>query len=134
MKFLVVVSPTVNKVFNWKVLLLIYVFLFSTFLIFENIHIYYPYSRIIEGIIIFLACLSYFNDELRAPKVTRIVKEPAFWFVSAFLIYYGSSWLILLGSSFYNQDSNLFIYIWGGNNILNIIKNMLIVIGLISSK
>jgi hypothetical protein len=75
--------------------------------------------------------LLFLANEFRNPKVTNIVKEPVFWFASAFLIYYGCSWLILLGTQLFTINQELFIYIWDGQNILNIIKNILIMVGIL---
>lgn len=90
-----------------------------------------PYSGIFEGFVVFICCLLFLANEIKNPKVTNIVEVPVFWFVSAFLIYYGCSWLILLGTQLFTVKQELFIYIWDGHNILNIIKNILITIGIL---
>lgn len=98
---------------------------------FDSISHFSPYSGIFEGFVVFICCLLYLANELKNPKVTNIIKVPAFWFVSALLIYYGCSWLILLGTQLVTFKQELFIYIWDGQNILNIIKNILIIIGIL---
>jgi len=82
-----------------------------------------------EGFVVFICCLLYLANEIKNPLVTNIVKVPVFWFVSAFLIYYGCSWIILLGTQLIPIKKELFNYIWYGQNIFNIIKNFFNTIG-----
>lgn len=127
--FFISVSPTILKIPKVTLMLTAYVLLLCTFLYFENLFKFSVHSRIIEGIIVFACCLAYFRDEFKSLRLTILFSEPTYWFISSFLIYYGSTWLILLGSTYFIADKNLFVYVWDFQNILAILQNILIFIG-----
>lgn len=124
-------SAFITKVRKVYFFIFIYSILCLLLFKFESFTHFSPYSGIFEGFVIFIFCLLHLANEIKNPKVSNIVKVPVFWFVSAFLIYYGCSWLILLGTQLFTFKQELFIYIWDGQNILNIIKNILITIGIL---
>jgi hypothetical protein len=79
---------------------------------------------------IFLLILMYYGDELNEPKADKILNKPEFWIVSGLFIYYGATWIILLAAHYFVKSPITFMYIWEGQNVLNILKNIAIAIGL----
>lgn len=124
-------STFLSKIKKLHFFIVIYSVLVFLIFKFDSFIYISPYSRMFEGFVVFICCLLYLANEIKNPLVTNIVKVPVFWFVSAFLIYYGCSWLILLGTQLIPIKKELFIYIWDGQNIFNIIKNILITIGIL---
>jgi hypothetical protein len=55
--------------------------------------------------------------------------KPNYWFVSSFLLYYGSTWLILLGSTFLISDKNMFAHVWDIKNVVAILRNIMLFVG-----
>lgn len=122
-----VVSVTLNKyISNWLIFGLTVLYLFQ----YNSLNNINAFNAILEGMIIFVCSLTYLSDEINFPKSIIIINEPNFWFVTAFLIYYGCSWLLLLCASFVNPESNIFNFVWNIQNIINIFKYTIIFIGL----
>ncbi|MBK9632861.1 MAG: hypothetical protein IPO62_17705 [Saprospiraceae bacterium] len=122
-----VVSSTLNKwIKNWIIVVLICIYLLQ-YNSFTNLN---PFNAILEGMSIFTCCLIYLFDELKIPKSISIINEPNFWFIAAFLIYYGSSWLLLLCAQFVISEIDIFNFVWNAQNIINIIKYIVISIGI----
>jgi len=107
----------------------IYLILFSIHFFFEKINNFSPFSLIFEGIIVFGFCISYFIEQAKTPKEPLIFLNPDFWFVSAFILYYGGTWLILVSSQYFINDKGLFIYLWDLHNIISILKYLAIGVG-----
>ncbi len=124
-------SVTIQKFNKLWFYLIIYIILSFILIFFDTSNEFKPYSGIFGGLIIFLFCLTALVDEIKNPALSNFLKKPVFWFISAFLVYYGCTWVILLGTQLFTIKPELFIYIWDGHNILNILKNILIVIGLL---
>lgn len=131
LQFFFITSPPNSKNTELKLYLGIYLGFASILLFLENIFKFNQYTQIFEGIIISTFCILYLRDELKSPKFKNILAEPTFWFVSAFLIYYGCTWLIVLSTEIFIIDKNMFIYIWDYQNILGIIKNIVITVGIL---
>lgn len=129
LNFFLIRSQTISKVPRISLFIIVYFILLGTFFLFEDVFKFSVYSRIMEGLIIFMLCLIYFNDEFKHPKVANLFTDSAYWFVASFLTYYGSSWLILLGSTYFLSNKGNFVYIWDLQNILSILQNILIYIG-----
>lgn len=121
------VSITVNKYTgNWLILALTGLYLFQ----YNSLTNLNPFNAILEGMIVFTCSLTYLSDELRIPKSNIIVYEPNFWFVTAFLLYYGCTWLLLLCAQYVITETNIFNYVWNVQNIFNIIKYIIIFLGI----
>lgn len=130
-QFFYVATNFVFKIKKLHLFIFVYSILLALIFQLDSFKNFSTYVAIFEGFIVFIFCLFYLANEIKNPSVSNIVKAPVFWFVSAFLIYYGCSWLILLGTQLFAIEQELFIYIWDGQNILNILKNVLITIGLL---
>ncbi len=128
--FFIQQSNTIRKLLTFRVLLIIVIHFTLIFILCEDINKFHPFSAVTEGIIIFLCCLIYYGDELNEPKIDKILNKPEFWIVSGFFIYYGVLWIILLAAHYFVQNPSTFKFIWDGQNILNILKNIAIAIGL----
>lgn len=128
-QFLYTSSEVFSNIKKIYLLIFAYTLLLIIFFIFDSTEHFSPYSGMFEAFMVFLFCLLYFVNQIKNPMFKNIVKVPMFWIISAFLIYYGCSWLILLGTQLLPIKQELFIYIWEGQNILNIIKNILIFVG-----
>ncbi|HRI35087.1 MAG TPA: hypothetical protein PLD02_15165 [Saprospiraceae bacterium] len=121
------VSITVNKyIGNWLILGLTGLYLLR----YNSLTNLNPFNAILEGMIVFTCGLTYLSDELRMPKSNIIVYDPNFWFVTAFLLYYGCTWLLLLCAQYVITESNIFNYVWNVQNIFNIFKYIIIFLGL----
>lgn len=114
--------------------LISYIILYSIFLsinlAFENYQNFNPYSLILESILVFTCCIIFFYEQAKAPQDPFFFHIPDFWFASAFLVYYGSIWLILIGAQYFLIDYNQFVYIWDIQNVISVIKNVGIMVGL----
>jgi hypothetical protein len=110
--------------------ILLYVIFFSINLTFENYQNFNPYSLILESILVFACCNIFFYEQAKAPKDPFFFHIPDFWFASAFLVYYGSIWLILIGAQYFLVDYKQFVYIWDIQNVISVIKNIGIMVGL----
>lgn len=99
-------------------------------LVFENAKHFSPWGAALQSVIVVTACICYFKDELKVPKSMNVIKDPMFWIASVFLIYYGSVWLIYFGSQFFINDPKTFVYLWNGHNVLVILRNIFIFIGI----
>lgn len=115
---------------SWKSLAILFLLLISTFAIKHPQAYINPNPQIIEGLYITFLCLLFFNKELKHPKYTNILIEPSFWFVVGFLFYYGCSLLILLSTNYF-FEAEKFIYVWNIHNLLYLIKNIFLIVGLI---
>lgn len=122
-------SSALDRFNKKKLFILIYSILFILIFKFDSFSFFSPYSGIFIGFMVFICCLLYMINEIKNPTVPDIIRVPVFWFISAFLIYYGCSWIIFLGTQLFTVKQELFIYIWDGQNILNILKNILITVG-----
>ncbi|MBK7233803.1 MAG: hypothetical protein IPH93_16465 [Saprospiraceae bacterium] len=128
-KYFKEISSYVRKVPNIIGLLSIYLILFFIHFFFEKINSFSPYSLIFEGLVVFCFCISFFIEQVKAPKEPLIFLNPDFWFVSAFILYYGGTWLILASSQYFINDKGLFIYLWDLHNIISILKYLAIGVG-----
>ncbi len=115
---------------SWKSLVILFLLLISTFAIKHPQAYINPNPQIIEGLYITFLCLLFFNKELKHPKYTNILIEPSFWFIVGFLFYYGCSLLILLSTNYF-FEAEKFIYVWNIHNLLYLIKNIFLIVGLI---
>lgn len=115
-----------------------FVFVYSIFsgilLLFENFHSFNSMTQIFEAVLIFLLGVIYFREELKSPTVPFVYEEPDFWFGAGLLIYYGSTWLILVSIKFITLEHKDFVYIWDFQNVLSILKYIAITIGLLCSR
>lgn len=111
-----------------------YILLYSIFisinLVFENYRNFNPYSLILESILVYACCVVFFYEQATAPKDPFFFHIPDFWFASAFLVYYGSIWLILIGAQYFLLDYKQFVYIWDIQNLICVIKNIGLMVGL----
>jgi len=128
------ISAAIGKIPLTWLLLPIYFLLFLIRLFLDNSAHLSPFSGIFQGFLIFVLGLITFNDELRNPKYSDILGEPFFWFVASFILYYGCSSIVLIGAKVFSVDKETFNYIWNYQNILNILKNIMIAIGFIMFK
>lgn len=122
-------SQTLQSAPSVWIFIPVFVILFTIRLFLDSSSSLCPFSGIFEGLLIFTLALITFNDELRSPKYSDILKEPYFWFVSSLIIYYGCVSILLIGAKVYAVDKKMFNYIWNYQNIINILKNILISIG-----
>lgn len=123
-------SIPIRNIFTFKVSIFLLILFAAIFIIYEGINKFHPFSAILEGIIIFLCCLMYYGGELNEPKADKILNKPEFWIVSGLFIYYGATWILLLAAHYFVRNPSTFMYIWEGQNMLNILKNIAIAIGL----
>lgn len=125
------ISTTIGKFPQVWLFIPIYLILFLILLYLDNSNSLSPFSGIFQGLLIFVFGLISFNDELRSPKHSDILREPFFWFVASFILYYGCSSIVLIGAKVFAVDKKIFNYIWNYQNILSILKNIMIATGFI---
>ena len=133
LNFFRVISPRLHRSLNHWTFITIYTILVVALFISKDHSYLNPNPSIVEGITIFLCCLMFFSEELKSLKYTHIIKEPVFWFVGAFFTYYGSSWLLLFSTN-YLLNSKSFLNIWDVQNLFNLVKYIIIVVGFICLK
>lgn len=125
------ISETISKFPQIWLLLPIYLILLLIWLFLDNSKSLSPYSGIFQSLLIFTLGLISFNDELRAARYSDILREPFFWFVASLILYYGCSSIVLIGAKVFSVDKIIFNYIWNYQNLLNILKNIMIAVGFI---
>lgn len=125
------VSITIGRISRVWLILPIYLMLFLILVFLDNPNYLCPYSGIFQGLLVFAFGLISFNDELRTPKHSDILRQPFFWFVASFILYYGCSSIMLIGAKVYSVDKKIFNYIWNYQNVLTILKNIMIATGFI---
>ena len=124
-------SNTINKLSPLWLFALVYLILLLILLFLDSTKSLHPYSGIFESLLIFIAGLISFNDELRAPKYSDILREPFFWFTASLILFYGCNSFILIGAKLFSFEKESFNYIWNYQNLLSILKNIMIFIGLV---
>ncbi|MCC6816181.1 MAG: hypothetical protein IT267_07200 [Saprospiraceae bacterium] len=134
MKYFHATSKSVARLSFIKMSIIIYSILAIILLYFESIKSLHPYSGTFQSLFIFFLGLLSFNDELKIPKHSDIIKEPYFWFTSSFVIFYGCNSFILIGANVTFENKESFNSIWLYQNLLTIIKNILIFVGILLSK
>lgn len=134
LNFFSTISNVIFKILKLQNYLLIYLVYFVIIIFYNKPFTLNPFALIYEGILVFTCCIIYFLEELKSPTVPFLYEEPSFWFGAGFLIYYGGTWIIHLGIQYFVVDPKMFVYIWEGQNILSILKYIIIAIGLICSK
>lgn len=128
--FFIQQSIQIRKILTYKVALFLLIIFTLIFIQYEGIKTFHSFNAILEGIIIFSCCLIYYSDELNEPIADKILNKPEFWIVSGLFIYYGATWILLLAAHYFVKNPSTFMYIWEGQNMLNILKNIAIGIGL----
>ena len=128
------VSATIRKIPLIWLFLSVYLILFLIWLFLDNSKSLSPFSGIFQGLLIFVLGLISFNDELQTPKHADILREPFFWFVASLILYYGCSSIVLIGAKIFAVDKEVFNYIWNYQNILSILKNIMITLGFMLSR
>ncbi|HMG16080.1 MAG TPA: hypothetical protein VK590_11570 [Saprospiraceae bacterium] len=113
------------------VLLIVFLVFGSVFYTYESFKILPSYSRFIECIFIFLLSLIYYHNELENPKSGFIHKNPVFWFVTGFFLYYGGTMFLLLFAKYFTGDKIRFAEIWTVYNLLNILEYIVLIYGFI---
>jgi hypothetical protein len=108
-----------------------YVCMFLVFFFFESFNNIGTYSRFAESIFMIVFALIYYSNELKNPQSENILKNAGFWFVSAFLIYYGGTLLVSLFARYVFAQSKSISKIWAIHNSFDLIKDMIIFYGLI---
>lgn len=129
--YFISISETISKFPQIWLLLPIYLILLLIWLFLDNSKSLSPYSGIFQSLLIFTLGLISFNDELRAARYSDILREPFFWFVASLVLYYGCSSIVLIGAKVFSVDKIIFNYIWNYQNLLNILKNIMIAVGFI---
>jgi hypothetical protein len=111
--------------------LIIYHFLW----IFPQRTLFDSYTPAFLCLAILLYCVLYFHQQLDAPNVTFIYKTPWFWVVTGLLMYFSGGFLILLfTSTLMFQDGLLIRGLWNLQDLLLVIKNLLVAIGFLYIK
>lgn len=121
------------KYTNW-ILVIICLSLAIVFLIYESFNVLPAYSRFVECFSVFIMSIIYYHDELQRPKSNAIHKDPFFWIVTGFFLYYGGILFLLLFVKYFSSDFSRFINVWNINNGLNLIENVILIYGLICYK
>lgn len=133
-KYFSQISALISKILKFQIYLLVYLLYVAIIILQKTPFDFNPYTLIFEGTLIFTCCILYFLEELKTPTVAFLYEEPNFWFGAGFLIYYGGTWIIHLGIQYFVIDPSMFVYIWEGQNVLSIVKNIIIAIGLLCSR
>lgn len=128
------VSTTIGSISDLKLFLPVYLILFLILVFLSSSNSISPYSGIFQGLLLFVLGLISFHDELRAARYSDILREPFFWFVASFIVYYGCSSIVLIGAKLFAVDKEVFNYIWNYQNILSILKNIMIATGFMLSR
>ena len=128
------VSSTIGSIFYLKLFIPVYSIFFLILVILSSSRSICPYSGIFQGLLIFVLGLISFHDELRAARYSDILREPFFWFVASFIVYYGCCSIVLIGAKIFAVDKEVFNYIWNYQNILSILKNIMIATGFMLSR
>ncbi len=118
------------KLKNW-ILLPIFIIMGFVFYFFESLEVIPAYSRFYESISVFMISIFYYHNELQNPKAASIHKNPEFWFVTGFFLYYGGILFLLLFIKYFSNDQVKFNEIWTIYNLLNIIEYFILIYGLI---
>lgn len=123
------ISETIAKIPLVCLFVPICILMFLILLFLDNSKSLSPYSGIFQGLLIFVLGIITFSDELKVPVYSDIMKEPFFWFVASLILYYGCTSIVLIGAKVFSVDKDIFNYIWNYQNILSILKNIMIAIG-----
>jgi len=128
------VSATIGSIPYLKLFIPVYVILLQILVFLSSTKSISPYSGIFQGLLLFVLGLISFHDELRAARYSDILREPFFWFVASCIVYYGCSSIVLIGAKIFAVDKEVFNYIWNYQNILSILKNIMIATGFMLSR
>lgn len=123
------ISETIAKIPLVCLFVPICILMFLILLFLDNSKSLSPYSGIFQGLLIFVLGIITFSDELKVPVYSDIMKEPFFWFVASLILYYGCTSIVLIGAKVFSVDKDIFNYIWNYQNILSILKNIMVAIG-----
>mgnify|MGYP001557449370 CR=1 FL=1 len=90
------------------------------------------YTPAFLGAAMMVYSVLFFNEQLNLPQITFIYKTPWFWVVTGLLLYYAGSFLILLTTNYLMNRDNAFIRgLWDLLDILTLVRNLLIALGLV---
>lgn len=128
------ITSRIERINQVCLFVFVYSILAGIMLFHENFHSFNSMTQIFEAVLIFILGVIYFREELKSPTVPFVYEEPDFWFGAGLLIYYGSTWLILVSIKFITLQHQDFVYIWDFQNVLSILKYIAISIGLLCSR
>lgn len=98
---------------------------------FQPIDTFNTYARSLEGILIIALCLFWCYRTLVEMKIQRLEKDPAFWAMTGFLLYFSGNVLLFAFSNYIlyiNKSMNL--YIWAFHALFSILLHLFITTGL----
>ena len=106
------------------------VFWFVNILFFQKEYLN-TYTKAVGSIIIIFYCLLYYHRLLTDLPVQDLHRVPMFWYVTSHLIFCSATLFLFLFMSYLTKvlHDDLLIY-WSFHNILNIILNLMVLVGL----
>ena len=89
----------------------------------------------VEFLIVIIYCFRYYIEFSKTDQIISFYKEPLFWIVSGFFVYFSLSVMVVVFYKYATRDDNNFILsFWKLQVIMYLIKNILIAKGLLCFK
>lgn len=89
------------------------------------------YNKLIASFLILSYCLIYFYRLIIELPTTNVLKLPMFWFASAFLFFHAGTFILFVFTDYLvNVLQNDLVTYWSFHNILSIIQQVIILVGL----
>lgn len=113
------------KLLSWSLVTIL-----AVYMIFENKNVFNSHSFSYTGLIIVLYSLLFFYNKITHPSLTKITKEPVFWFVTGFFIYYSATFMIFVSYSVLTEEQKIDVnLLWRLHNIIFLIMCIYISVG-----
>ena len=113
------------KILSWSLVTLLTAYMF-----FEKKSSFNSHSFSYTGLIIVMYSLLYFYNKIAHPSLTKITKEPVFWFVTGFFIYYSATFMIFVSYGVLTEEQKIDVnLLWRLHNIIFFIMCVYISVG-----
>lgn len=121
----------------WRAVSLIFLGIFLVYSIinnvfYEGLEIFNSRQRYVEGLMLIVMCAGYFISLMRRPIHRYLEKQPMFWLVSGWLIYFaGTLYLFLFSNELMAEEKFQF---WEVHSVLNIGLNTIYVVAFLKER
>lgn len=113
------------KLISWGLVALL-----AVYMLIEPRDSFNSHSYSYTGLIIVIYALLYFYNKITHPSAVRITKEPVFWFVTGFFIYYSAAFMIFISYSILTQQQKIDTdLLWRLHNLIFFIMCVYITVG-----
>ncbi|MDX2174387.1 MAG: hypothetical protein SFY56_14895 [Bacteroidota bacterium] len=127
-----------NRVLKFTIVSFVGIYLISIvyfFLTHQNIENIINYADVIEASIIIILSLIFFFKVLADLEIPKLTAYPFFWFNSAFLLYFGTSFfLFLFNNNLRSFNETIVLFLNAIHLLMNICFNTILSIGLCKVK